>query len=418
MAVVAAVSTRVFTQKRSAHAPQRAAACARAPVLGTFAMMTSGNASGVALMRIRTHHKVHLLPRLMITTIGDRNRLPNLNHGILMYPVRCCVLIGSVFALVVLTGCKRPAARERLIGPLASNTLIAVVNGSNLYAGSLEQVVQHMMRKYEEATGSPMTDEQLSRQRRELIDQMILETIVRQKLSAASDITVSDEEFRNEYLDMVTNQFGSWDEYTNTLAEYHISTAQFARAVLDQLRLIKLVRREMGATPVTVADARAYYEAHSNESDFPASIALSQIFIRARAEDSATTQSNNIAQLRRIRAQILAGLSFAQAAEQYSECPSRARGGALGTIYQGDQTISDLISTAAFALAISNVSDVVESEHGYHLLYVTARRPAYTAAFEEIQQELQQALTEERERRALNQWLRRVREEAVVEKKF
>ncbi|MCX7847751.1 MAG: peptidylprolyl isomerase [bacterium] len=327
--------------------------------------------------------------------------------------------LGTCVALTLLcfAGCGRSKTAPHLIGPLSSNTLIAVVNGSNLYAGPIENIIERTAAQYREATGQEPSEEQLSQQRRQLIDQLIMETIVRQRLANA-DVAVSPAEFQNEYVDVVTNQFGSWKEYYETLARHEISTAQFARAVMDQLKLIKLVRKEMAVTPATDEDARTYYAAHSNEFDFPASVALAHILLRAHPGDSAARVSNTIARLQGIRSEILQGLPFATAARKYSECPSRTRGGSLGTIYAGDDTVADYISTTAFALAVSNISDVVTSEHGCHLFYVTARRPAYTAAYEEIHAELRQVLTEEKERRALQQWLRKVRAEALVDKKF
>lgn len=328
------------------------------------------------------------------------------------------ILYVCVFIVAAcVSGCKRPASKDRLIGPLASNVLIAVVNGSNLYAGPIEDIVQRSMAEYQDATGTELTAEQLSRQRRQLIDQLILETIVRQRV-AASDIAVSPEEFYNEYVATVTNQFGTWEDYEEILAKNNVTTAQFARAVHDQLKLTKLVRKEMGVTDATEEDARQYYEAHSNDFDFAAEVALSHILIKAGADDDATTQSNNIKRLERVRAEILAGLPFAEAATKYSECPSKKRGGYLGTIHEDDRRVSELIAKAAFSLPVSNVSSVVESEHGYHLFYVTKRTPAYTATYDQIHAELREALNQQAMQNALRQWLIKAREEAVVDEKL
>lgn len=319
-----------------------------------------------------------------------------------------------LIAAALLSGCKRPANKERLIGPLASNVLIAVVNGSNLYAGPIEEIVQRSMAEYQVATGAELTAEQLSRQRRQLINQLIMETIVRQRI-AASDIVVSPEEFYNEYVDTVTNQFGTWEDYEEILAKNNVTTAQFARAVYDQLKLIKLVRKEMGVTDASEEDARQYYAAHSNEFDFAAEAALSHILIKARAEDDAATQSNNIKRLERVRAEILAGLPFAEAAKKYSECRTSSRGGFLGMIQEDNRGVPEFLHNPAFSLPVSNVSGVVESEHGYHLFYVTKRTPAYTARYDQIHAELLQALNQHALQDALRQWLIKAREEADVE---
>jgi len=320
-------------------------------------------------------------------------------------------------ALLLTSGCKRPAQRPRLIGALASNTVIAVVNGSNVYAGMLEEVIRRTMAEYEETVGAAMTEEDISRQRRQLIEQLITETVVRQKIAQA-DVAVSDEEFEQEYVHIVTNQFGTWDQYMEELSENDITTAQFARAVFDQIKLVKVMRAEMGIQKATDEDARSYYEGHSNEFDFPAEVALSHILIKAGADDSASEQSNNVARLQDVRKGILAGMPFSEAAKKFSECPSSSRGGYIGTVQEDDRRISELIARPAFTLPLSNVSDIVESEHGYHLLYVTKRTAAYTASYDQIQTELIEALNQDRNRRALQEWLLKVRKDAVIEDKL
>jgi len=320
-------------------------------------------------------------------------------------------------AAVLLSGCKRPALTDRLIGPLSSNTLIAVVNGSNIYAGPIEDIVQRYMAQYQEATGNEMTAEQLSRQRRQLIDQLITAALLQQRL-AASDITVPAHEFEQEYIDIVTNRFGTWDEFETSLAHDDVTTAQFARAVCDQLKLFKLVRKEMNVSDATEDDARAYYAEHSNQFDFAPAVSLSHILIKSGADDAPDVQSNNVARLEKVRAQVLAGLPFADAAKKYSECPSKKHGGYLGTIFEDDLGIPEFIANVAFSLPVSNVSSVVESDHGYHLFYVTQRIPAHTASYDQIRAELLQALNQHKFQDAFQQWLIKIRADAVIEEKL
>src|SRR4029079_15533925 len=78
-------------------------------------------------------------------------------------------------------------------------------------------------------------------------------------------------------------------------------------------------------------------------------------------------------QLAGLRQKILAGkTTFAEAARQYSQCPTAPKGGEIGFItrqWMGDEKVA----RAAFALSKGEISDVVASEFGLHLLTVTER---------------------------------------------
>ena len=87
---------------------------------------------------------------------------------------------------------------------------------------------------------------------------------------------------------------------------------------------------------------------------------------RSTAERSQQDAATAIAE---IRDQIAEGGEFADFAERYSDCPSAQEGGDLG--YFGPGSMVPEFENAAFALEIGQVSDVIETEFGYHLIQRT-----------------------------------------------
>ena len=75
-------------------------------------------------------------------------------------------------------------------------------------------------------------------------------------------------------------------------------------------------------------------------------------------------------QIGELRAQIEAGASFADVARDNSDCPSGAQGGDLGMFGRG-QMVPEF-ETAAFSMEVGELSDVVETAFGYHLIQRTA----------------------------------------------
>lgn len=74
--------------------------------------------------------------------------------------------------------------------------------------------------------------------------------------------------------------------------------------------------------------------------------------------------------IQELAGQIQAGQDFAELARAYSDCPSKAKGGDLGTFGRGQMV--GAFETAAFGLPVGGTSGVVETDFGYHIIRRTA----------------------------------------------
>lgn len=82
------------------------------------------------------------------------------------------------------------------------------------------------------------------------------------------------------------------------------------------------------------------------------------------------TKEEARAQIDSLKQQIDGGEDFATLARQHSDCPSKARGGDLGSFGKG-QMVPEF-EQAAFALPVGGTSDVVETPFGFHLIHRSA----------------------------------------------
>src|SRR5260370_38042103 len=80
------------------------------------------------------------------------------------------------------------------------------------------------------------------------------------------------------------------------------------------------------------------------------------------------------ARLEKLRQEIVSGkVDFAEAARKYSQCPSSQDGGNIGYFFR-KYTVQEPIARAAFALKVGDISEVVQSDYGLHLIKVTDRK--------------------------------------------
>ncbi len=174
----------------------------------------------------------------------------------------------------------------------------------------------------------------------------------------------------------------------------------FVYRVKLELLLAKMVE---GQVKVTDEELARYYESHREQFRQPELMRVSHICVKDK----------QLAE--KIRQDILAGkISFADAARQYSIDPyTKDRGGDLGWIERGN----DPLQKAAFALKKDGeISPVVQTKMGYHIVRREAYQSARIPPFEEIQDKLRQLLREQKIARLSRELLQQLIKQANVER--
>jgi len=323
-----------------------------------------------------------------------------------------------VLALALMsTGCK-PArrdggsARSGTVGPLASNTVIALVNGKEVVAGQVETLIQQAVAEQQQM-GMPVTPAQLDQERRKLIEQRIMDALVREVL-ATSAVQVTELQVDRHIAALISNEYNGEGQLREALEESNMTFDQFREGLRLQLKVMALVQRDMNFVTSTVAEAQQYYTDKRADFAFPEQATVAHIQLTVPPNATTDTLAKTLARLREIRQEIKQGLSFADAAKKYSQDPSAARGGQLGALDRNQAELPEPFLDAVFAAPLSNVTDTVATDRGYHLLYVTDKKPARTASFDEVKLEIMQGIDLGRRQQMLQQWAQKLRENATV----
>jgi len=131
---------------------------------------------------------------------------------------------------------------------------------------------------------------------------------------------------------------------------------------------------------ITDEEARKYYERNRELFDGTL-IRVSHIALAAPNGDTKTQQAA-LKKLQGVKEELARGVDFAEAAKKHSEDPTARNGGDLGYFPPNSNEPDPFVRTAS-ALQVGQVSDVVRSEYGYHLIKVTDRKPGKPTTFEE-----------------------------------
>jgi peptidyl-prolyl cis-trans isomerase SurA len=186
------------------------------------------------------------------------------------------------------------------------------------------------------------------------------------------------------------------------------------RNVRDQLTLLRVVDREV-RSGVMVADSemKRYYQEHRDRFALPEEYTLSQILIKPRASDD---PEETRAKAREVMMQLKQGESFEDLALQYSDGPTAPRGGRLGLVRQGE--LLPAIERGVANLVPGGISEVIEGPEGMHIVRLDDKKPKQFRPFEEVRQEIQALVFQQKSEDMFQSWLADLKNKAYIEIKF
>jgi peptidyl-prolyl cis-trans isomerase SurA len=210
----------------------------------------------------------------------------------------------------------------------------------------------------------------------EVFDQMLLGKLLVAQAEVDS-VSVSEEEVEGElnrkieyYISLIGSQEKFEEYYKKSVDEIK---DEFRKDIRDQLVASRMRDKVVGEIDVTPSEVRDYFESIPEDSlpYFNTQLELSKVVIEAKVNDRAKAAARDKAQ--NIRDRIAAGEPFELFCELYSEdIASKADDCNLGYMPRG--TFVPEFEAAAWNLDVGEVSDIVETQFGFHIISLEGRR--------------------------------------------
>lgn len=225
---------------------------------------------------------------------------------------------------------------------------------------------------------------------RRVLDDLIGNRLLYRDLAAQSKAATAEEVAAG--IQAIRSQFPSDAAFDEALAERGFDRQRLERDVAESVTVQKWVTGEIiPSVSVSAADVRAFYDANPERMVEPERVHARHILVRVEAQAAETDKAAARQRLEEIRSRIAGGADFAALARESSDDKaSGARGGDLGWFYRGQMVPA--FEQAAFDLAPNQLSELVETRFGFHLLEVLEKRPETTLAFEEVEGRLESML--------------------------
>lgn len=275
---------------------------------------------------------------------------------------------------------------------------VATVNGEVISRADFEHALEREFIASSSESGQQPSPEEVEPYKRALLDTLISRTVLLQA-ARAHNITVTPEEVDRGVL-RLSSDYPSGN-FNDVLAEGQLSMAELKKNESARLTIEKLFTHEVYTrVAVTEEELRDTYAQHEEQYTSPERVRAAQIVVKSMEE------------ARRVQAQLKSGKKFAELARKYSLSADARVGGDLGFFPRGQ--MPPAFDAVVFSLAPGQVSDVVETEYGYHLFRVLEKKPGHKLEFSEVRGQVEAKLLALRRAEAQEKYEKELRSKAQV----
>ncbi|MEI7428980.1 MAG: nitrogen fixation protein NifM [Betaproteobacteria bacterium] len=209
----------------------------------------------------------------------------------------------------------------------------------------------------------------------------------------------------SQAMDEIRSRYGSEEEYCTDLEASGLDPRTLAESIERELVFDAVLECVASKVPqASDTDVEIFYLMHQARFQRPENRTLRHILVTINEELPDSDRISALRKITAIRSRLLKSPHrFAEQALKHSECPTAMNGGLLGTLKR-DQLYPEL-EPAAFALPLGELSEVVESPLGFHILHCVAIEDGGTIPLAGVHEKIRSYLMDSRRRSSQKSWI-------------
>jgi peptidyl-prolyl cis-trans isomerase C len=280
-----------------------------------------------------------------------------------------------------------PVAKPVPAAPAADpDAVVATVNGTPIknaaVTAELDKRLKAMQMRMQ--PGQEMPAAQIQQMRIGVVDMLAQQEVLHQKL-AAQNITVSDDEIMARIGEIAAANGQSMDEVNEEIAQYGMTMDDLKTQIRPQVEMQKLAEASLD-NPEMVKQAQAFYDENPAYFQTPEQVRASHVLIQVDREADDEAKAAAKAKAEEVLAKAKAGEDFAALAKEYSDDPGSKNTGGEYTFERGKMVKP--FEDTAFAMEPGQISDLVETQFGYHIIKLSEKIDAATTPFDEAKEQI------------------------------
>ncbi|MDH5179977.1 MAG: peptidylprolyl isomerase [Gammaproteobacteria bacterium] len=288
----------------------------------------------------------------------------------------------------------------------------ALVNGKEISSIKLQKAVDGYLQQQGTNIGSIRDPNKFQQVQEKVLDILIGQNLLWQKAEADKQLATDDEV--EKLYQQYQAQYPSKEAFETKMKIEGFDEKTYRQELKHQLSAKKWVHANvLSKVKVEAADIDKFYNDNIEKFKAPEMVSARHILIGVKEGAADKEKKAARKKLQKIKQQIDKGADFAEMAKQHSTGPSAPHGGNLGLFPRGKMVKA--FEDAAFKLKKGQVSKIVETKYGYHIIKVEDKQPARTVSKVELAERIHQHLLQLKSEEALQTAIDDLRKEARVE---
>jgi peptidyl-prolyl cis-trans isomerase C len=289
---------------------------------------------------------------------------------------------------------------------------VAVVNGKEISRASYERQLADAEKRIKQ-TGRSLDDKEMKKVSSDVLENLINNELLYQE-SVSKGYKANDLKIEVQF-QTIKDQFSTEEQFLNTLKERGYTEKSLHEDLGRMIAIEGYIDSEI-AKKITISEeeARGYYNENSDSFVQPEQVRARHILIAVDDMKDEKKKKEAMKKIKEIQKKLKKGEEFEDLAKEYSQGPSSERGGDLG--YFGRGQMVKPFEEAAFALEPGEVSDVVETDFGYHLIKLIDKKPERKIPFSEVKERIEKYLGDVRIYEQVNVLIEKLRKGAEIER--
>ena len=292
--------------------------------------------------------------------------------------------------------------------PAELPAVLARVNGEDVTKVDFDRLIKNM----EVSAQKPVPAERRDEIYRKALDELVTYKLLLQE-TRARKIAVTDAEV-DSTIKQMRSQLPNDQEFTKALAARGMTIEKLKSDARIDISINKMMEAEASAQPAPGdAQVREFYDKNPDKFKQDEACRASHILFKVEESADAATKKKVRDQAEGVLKEVRAGADFAELARKHSADGSAQQGGDLNFFTKGQMVPA--FDQAAFALKPGQISDIVTTQFGYHIIKVTERRAASTVPFEQVSERIKEYLTEQQKQEKVQTFIESLKQKAKIE---
>jgi peptidyl-prolyl cis-trans isomerase C len=287
--------------------------------------------------------------------------------------------------------------------------IAASVNGKVITQTDLEREILNLSHRYSIQTEDSTIPEDVESK---ALDNLITRELL-YEASQKAQIKVEDSEV-DENLQQAISRFPNKEAFESVLKRENVTEDDLKSEIRYGLAIQNYVE-DMYLSKTTVSDQeiQTYYESNPALFKHPEMVNASHILIRVDSQENGAQKAEARKKIDEVAKKLAAGEDFTELAKTYSDCPSSSNGGDLGSFSRG-QMVPEF-EEVAFSMTPGEISPVVETNFGFHIIKVSEKQPEGTYSLEQVKPQIEQVLTREKVQKLLEKDIENLKAKADIQ---